>query len=202
MSARSLNGRRRFPPPRQVIVLRAVVVVALLALALWQFRGDNGAPPAPHEPGAVALVRRAVDGDTLLLADHTRVRLLGVDTPETKRPEAPVEPWGPEAHEFTRARVEGREVRLEFDKERYDKYGRVLAYVYLGDWFLNEELIRAGMGRAITNHPYSEAMKRRFRAAEREARDNRRGIWSHARGERSPPVRSDGVESGESRVEE
>jgi micrococcal nuclease len=178
MSAANLSGRRRFPPPRRVIALRAVVVLALLALALWQFRVDNRAPPAPHAPGALALVHRAVDGDTLLLADHTRVRLLGVDTPETKRPEAPVEPWGPEAHEFTRAHVEGREVRLEFDKERYDKYGRVLAYVYLDDWFLNEELIRAGMGRAITNHPYSEAMKRRFRAAEREAQQKRLGIWS------------------------
>jgi micrococcal nuclease len=167
-----------------VIVFRAVVVIALLALALWQFRDGNRAPPAPHAPGAVAMVQRAVDGDTLLLADHTRVRLLGVDTPETKRPEAPVEPWGPEAHEFTRAHVEGREVRLEFDKERYDKYDRVLAYVYLDDWFLNEELIRAGMGRAITNHPYSEAMKRRFRTAEREARENRRGIWSQASGGR------------------
>jgi micrococcal nuclease len=161
-----------------VVALRAVVVLVLLALAIWQFAVNDRAPPAPHAPGAVARVLRAVDGDTLLLADHTRIRLLGVDTPETKRPEAPVEPWGPEAHEFTRAHVEGRDVRLEFDKERHDKYDRVLAYVYLGDWFLNEELIRAGMGRAITNHPYSEAMKRRFRAAERDARENRRGIWS------------------------
>jgi micrococcal nuclease len=131
-----------------------------------------------HEPGATVRVRRVVDGDTLLLADHTRVRLLGVDTPETKRPDTPVEPFGPEASEFARAHVEGRVVRLEFDKERRDKYDRVLAYVYLGDWFLNEELIRAGLGRAITNHPYSESMKRRFRAAEKEAREARRGIWS------------------------
>ena len=153
-------------------------MLALLALAIWHVAFDDGGPPVPHAPGTTALVERAVDGDTLLLADHTRIRLLGVDTPETKRPDAPVEPWGPEAHEFTRAHVEGRMVRLEFDKERYDKYDRVLAYVYLGDWFLNEELIRAGMGRAITNHPYSEAMKRRFRAAQRQAQRERLGIWS------------------------
>ncbi len=161
------------------MTLRVAVVVVLTALAAWQFVFNGPAPPIPHEPGAAAVVQRAVDGDTLLLADHTRVRLLGVDTPETKRPEAPVEPWGPEAHEFTRAHVEGRTVRLEFDKERRDKYDRVLAYVYLDDWFLNEELIRAGMGRAITNHPYSEAMKRRFRIAEQEAQQKRRGIWSN-----------------------
>jgi micrococcal nuclease len=125
----------------------------------------------------MAFVERAVDGDTLLLADHTRVRLLGVDTPETKRQDWPVEPFGPEAHAFTREHVERRNVRLEFDKERHDKYDRVLAYVYVDDWLLNEELIRAGLGRAITNHPYSETMKRRFRAAQDEARRERRGIW-------------------------
>jgi micrococcal nuclease len=158
--------------------LRLAAVIALALLAGWQYYSRGPAQPPPHEPGATVLVQRAVDGDTLLLADHTRVRLLGVDTPETKRPDAPVEPFGPEASEFTRRHVEGRIVRLEFDKERYDKYGRVLAYVYLDDWFLNEALLRAGLGRAITNHPYSESMKRLFKAAEGEARHARRGIWS------------------------
>ena len=187
MSAENGRSRRRVPRPRSTITMRLVIVVALLALAVWHAAFDDRGPPPPLAPGPEALVERAVDGDTLLFADHTRIRLLGVDTPETKRPDTPVEPWGPEAHEFTRQHVEGRRVRLEFDKERFDKYERVLAYVYLGDWFLNEELIRAGMGRAITNHPYSEAMKHRFRAAEREARENRRGIWSQANGGRKPP---------------
>jgi micrococcal nuclease len=169
--------QRRFPAPRRTNLLRLATVLVLAALALWQHFFD--APPnVVHEPGAFVHVERAVDGDTLLLADRTRVRLLGVDTPETKKPDWPVERFGPEAHEFTALHVEGRRVRLEFDKERHDKYGRVLAYVYLDDWFLNEELIRAGLGRAITNHPYSETMKRRFRAAQREARDEKRGIWS------------------------
>src|SRR5262245_37400451 len=107
MSARNLDGRRRFPPRRHVIVVRAIVVVVFLARALGQLGRGNLPPPVPHEPDTVALVHRAVDGDTLLLADLTRVRLLGVDRPETKCPQAPVEPWGPEAHEFTRIHVEG-----------------------------------------------------------------------------------------------
>ena len=172
-----MGGRRRFPVPRRTKALRLATVLVLAALAGWQFFTE--APPdIVHEPGTTARVQRAVDGDTLLLDDRSRVRLLGVDTPETKKPDWPIEPFGPEAHEFTSAHVEGRKVRLEFDKERHDKYGRVLAYVYLDDWFLNEELIRAGLGRAITNHPYSESMKRRFRAAQREAQRERRGIWS------------------------
>lgn len=170
---------RRFPPPRRIVAVRMVTLAVLAVLAVWQF--FYPADRRPRElplPGDVALVERAVDGDTLLLADRTRVRLLGVDTPETKRPDWPVERFGPEAHEFTREHVEGRRVRLEFDKERRDKYDRVLAYVYVGDWFLNEELIRAGLGRALTQYPYSEQMKRRFRAAQREAQRERRGIWS------------------------
>jgi len=163
------------------------VVLLLLILGAWQYFSTDREPPVAHEAGATVLVQRVVDGDTLLLADHTRIRLLGVDTPETKRPDTPVEPFGPEASAFTRAHVEGRQVRLEFDKERYDKYGRVLAYVYLDDWFLNEAMLRAGLGRAITNHPYSESMKRRFRAAEHEAQRERLGIWSLERAERQSP---------------
>src|SRR5260221_8295539 len=124
---------RRFPVPRRTFALRLATVLVLAALAGWQFFA-KAPPEVVHVPGAVARVQRAVDGDTLLLDDRTRVRLLGVDTPETKRPDWPVESFGPEAHEFTRAHVEGRQVRLEFDKERHDKYGRVLAYVYLDDW--------------------------------------------------------------------
>ncbi len=157
--------------------LRLATVLVVAGLALWQFFTE--APlDVVHEPGATVRVQRAVDGDTLLLEDRSRVRLLGVDTPETKKPDWPVERFGPEAHEFTSGHVAGRHVRLEFDKERHDKYGRVLAYVYLDDWFLNEELIRAGLGKAETKYPYSETMKRRFRAAQREAQHERRGIWS------------------------
>ena len=153
--------------------------MVVAGLALWQYLQPRR-PPArlPVEPGAVAFVKRAVDGDTLLLEGHTYLRLLGVDTPETKRPDTPVEPFGPEAHEFTRRHVEGRQVRLEFDKERIDRYGRVLAYVYLDDWLLNEALLRAGLGRALLHYPYSSAMKRRFRAAEQQARREHLGIWS------------------------
>lgn len=175
-------GRRRFPPPRRTIAARVAMALVLAGLAAWQAFFAEHDRPVPLEPGAIAHVQRVVDGDTLLLSDHTRIRLLGVDTPETKKPDTPIQPFGPEASEFTRAHVEGRRVRLEFDKERHDKYGRVLAYVYLDDWFLNEELIRAGLGRAITHHPYSEAMKRRFRVAERDARRQRLGLWSVAGG--------------------
>ena len=127
-------------------------------------------------------VERVVDGDTLLLTTGTRVRLQGIDTPETVRPDSPVEPWGPEASAFTKqfvAQSDGQ-VRLSFSNERLDKYGRLLAFVWHGDTLLNEELVRAGLARAKTEYRYSGTMKRRLVQAEQQARDQRLGIWSNA----------------------
>jgi micrococcal nuclease len=125
----------------------------------------------------------------LLLEGGTRIRLLGVDTPETKIPDQPPEPWGPEASDFTARKVTGKQVRLEFDRERFDQYGRTLAYVYVGDLFLNEELIRQGLSTAQLQYPYRSDMKRRFLNAEQEARAQRRGIWS------SPEAKSRSTEN-------
>jgi micrococcal nuclease len=178
-----MSRPRRFSPlslPRRP--WQAILFVALLAAlaALKQWQPDLFRPAAPPaiEPGLYR-VARAVDGDTLLLADpRERVRLIGADTPETVKPNWPVEPWGPEASQFTKEFVAGGEVRLEFDGPPRDKYGRILAYVWVGGRMLNEELIRAGLARAELQYPYSDKMKARFRRAEAEARAARRGIWS------------------------
>jgi micrococcal nuclease len=155
--------------------------VALVVAAIVLARQSSDAPSSPDTlaEGTYA-VRRVVDGDTLLLANGARVRLIGADTPETVKPNAPVEPWGPEASQFTRDFMDQGhgEVRLQMDSERVDKYGRFLAYVFVGDRMLNEELIRAGLARAKTQYHYSESMKTRFRRAEEEARRESRGIWS------------------------
>ncbi|REJ67992.1 MAG: thermonuclease [Planctomycetota bacterium] len=156
----------------------AVVLVVVLLLAARFYLAE---PPAAEPPPLVEgdyVVRRVVDGDTLLMTDGVRVRLIGVDTPETVKPDAPVEPWGKEAAEFTRNFVAGGNVRLRFDRERLDDFGRTLAYVYVGEAMLNEELIRAGLSPARTRFRYAPAMKKRFRTAEDEARRAGRGIWS------------------------
>lgn len=122
------------------------------------------------------MVKRVIDGDTILLANGERVRLIGVDTPETKHPQKPVERFGKEAYLFTKRMVEGKEVRLEHDWQKRDKYGRLLAYVYLTDGtFLNAEIIKQGYGFAYTK--YSFKYLEEFRGYEREARENRRGLW-------------------------
>jgi micrococcal nuclease len=121
-------------------------------------------------------VERVIDGDTLLLTNGEKVRLIGVDTPETNHPNKPVQHFGREAYFFTKRMVEGKEVRLEYDWQRRDKYGRLLAYVYLLDGtFLNAEIIKQGYGFAYTRFPFKYLED--FRRYEKEARENKRGLW-------------------------
>ncbi|MCZ6752535.1 MAG: thermonuclease family protein, partial [Acidobacteria bacterium] len=101
------------------------------------------------------MVVRVVDGDTLLLDRKERVRLIGVDTPETVDPRRPVERFGKEASAFMKRMAEGKKVRLEYDQDRKDRFGRTLAYVYLEDGtFLNAEIVRQGYGHAYTQFPF------------------------------------------------
>jgi len=121
-------------------------------------------------------VKRVIDGDTLLLTTGGRVRLIGVDTPETKHPQKPVQYFGKEAYLFTKSMVEGKEVTLEFEWQKRDKYGRLLAYVCLIDGtFLNAEIIKQGYGFAYTRFPFKYLEE--FRRYEREAKENGRGLW-------------------------
>jgi micrococcal nuclease len=121
-------------------------------------------------------VKRVIDGDTLLLINGERVRLIGVNTPETKHPQKPVEYFGKEAHLFTKQMVDGKEARFEFEKQKRDRYGRLLAYVYLlNGTFLNAEIIKQGYGKAYTRFRFKYMEE--FRRYEREARQNRRGLW-------------------------
>ena len=119
---------------------------------------------------------RVIDGDTVLLDGNETVRLIGVDTPETKDPRKPVQYFGQEAYEFTKSLAEGKRVKLEFDQDRVDKYGRTLAYVYLEEGtFVNAEIIKQGYGFAYTQFPFKYLEQ--FRQYEREARENERGLW-------------------------
>ena len=119
---------------------------------------------------------RVVDGDTIVVESIGKVRLIGVDTPETVHPRKPVEYFGKEASNFTKKMVKGKKVRLEYDQQRKDKYNRTLAYVYLEDGtFLNAEIIKQGYGQAYTKYPFKYLDQ--FREYEKEARENKRGLW-------------------------
>jgi micrococcal nuclease len=125
------------------------------------------------------LCTRVVDGDTIVVeieGKQEKVRLIGVDTPETVHPSKPVEYFGKEASVFTRSMVERKKVTLDYDWQKRDKYGRLLAYVYLEDGkFLNAEIIKQGYGFAYTKYPFKYLEE--FRQYEKDARNNSRGLW-------------------------
>lgn len=124
------------------------------------------------------VVRRASDGDTIRLSTGERIRLIGVDTPELTDNRPEMRRFAEEAAAFVRGLVEGKHVRLEYDRERSDKHRRTLAYVYLQDGtFLNAEIIRQGFGRVCTQHRFK--YREEFRKLEREAEQNSRGLWSN-----------------------
>lgn len=121
------------------------------------------------------------DGDTIEIATsegEQAVRLIGIDTPETVHPEKPVECYGPEASDYTKANLLGKTVGIEYDDSQglYDDYGRLLAYVYVDGYNFNLNLIRKGYAYEYT---YAAAYKYQsaFQQAESDARDELRGLW-------------------------
>jgi len=167
--------RRRFHYSARRIGLVLLVVLIVMA-RLWYAQRQPATPQSLAED--TYDLERVVDGDTLLLANNARVRLLGIDTPETVRPGHPVEPWGPEASAFTKAFVSGGRVRIALDRERIDRYGRFLAYVWVGEKLLNEELLRAGLARVEPRAQISSSMRRRLEQAQSEAQLAQSGLWS------------------------
>jgi micrococcal nuclease len=141
----------------------------------WEGREGPEAGPA----AAIGTVTRVVDGDTVEVrigATVEDVRYIGVDTPETVDPEAPVQCFGRRASSFNHRLVEGRRVRLVFGRERRDAYGRLLAYVYIRKHQVNAALLRRGLARTLSIPPntrYSPLFARLETTAARAGR----GLW-------------------------
>jgi micrococcal nuclease len=148
--------------------------LALLLLLPLLSAGSAGAGAAIE-----GTVVRVVDGDTIhvQLADRVeKVRYIGLDSPEIHHPVKGEEPGGREAATVNRGLVEGRRVRLELDVRTRDRWGRLLAYVWVGDTMINAELIRLGYAHVMTVPPnvrYQEL----FVKLQREAREAGRGLW-------------------------
>ncbi len=158
--------------------LGSFLLLALVAVVLvrpWENLHLGEEPPR----SAVAYVVRAIDGDTIevrLDGEAEDVRYIGVDTPETVKPGTPVQCFGPRAHRFNARLVTGQRVRLDFDAERRDVYGRLLAYVHLGHRFVNAELVRRGLARTLEIAP-NTSFARRFKRLQIAAARAGRGLW-------------------------
>ncbi|MBI2831336.1 MAG: thermonuclease family protein [Chloroflexi bacterium] len=121
----------------------------------------------------MAKVALVLDANSIILEDRDEVLYIGIETPRVMPTPAP---FGLQALEANRRLVEKKEVRLERDFSERDRYGKLLRYVYVGDTFVNAELVRLGLARAVAIPPDIK-YKELFEKLEREAREARRGIW-------------------------
>ena len=173
--------------PFKVLVL--LVLFAAAAIAAGSTADQNArlgiseqSRESRNENSEKRLVVRVIDGDTIVISPNEKVRLIGVDTPETVHPNQMVQCFGKEAKEFTRSMTERKSIRLVLDdanaaRHHRDRYGRTLAYVYFDDGtMLNAELIRRGYAHAYTRFPFRYVVE--FRQLERIARSQVVGLWA------------------------
>lgn len=139
--------------------------------------------PQKTETGTYYSIVRVVDGDTIVIdmeGADVRVRLIGLDTSETVDPRKPVECFGIEASNKAKSILAGQKVKIETDTTQgaRDKYGRLLAYVFLSDGTLfNKMMIEEGYGHEYTYRlPYK--YQKEFKAAETRARELKKGLWA------------------------
>ncbi len=157
----------------------ASVTSSLPSVATAPASVASGPSGVRRTPGHDAVVTRTVDGDTVYVEYHGReidVRLIGVDTPETVDPSQPVGCYGPQASHFTQRMLTGQPIRMEFDVERHDRYGRVLAYIWLRDRLFNERLVAQGYA-VVSTYPPNVRYESRFEAAQAIAIRGDRGLW-------------------------
>jgi micrococcal nuclease len=166
-------------------VIAAVFVAIVIGYAVSSVGGagtDGSTSPSPsqeREDETNATITDVVDGDTVranFVGDVVAVRLIGVDAPEVGGPFTTLECFGPQASAYTTRLLDGQRIRLELDVEEHDRFGRTLAYVWLGDVLFNEELVDEGFAFEKA-FPPNVAYVDRLRSAEQDAREHNRGLW-------------------------
>ncbi len=185
--AKMSAARRRMRYTLRRAALGAIIAGILLAIFFGDRAGIFGLAPVSDlakYDGQSFRVVRVIDGDTIDIAipdgkyPNTRIRLWGVDTPETVKANTPVQHFGPEASDFTRSQVAGKIVSLQLEhNQTRDKHDRLLAYVILPDGqMLNRMLVASGYGYADPR--YEHTHKANFRRLERAAIKAGRGLWA------------------------
>lgn len=155
------------------LVLSMSMILWLVACAPTNESGDG----QTSQDFTGMIIADVIDGDTFRLNDGEKVRLIGVDTPEISSDNETERQLGLKAKQMAEKLLKGKKVRLDYDVQKRDRYGRLLAYVYLDDGvFFNELLLREGYAQVMTVPP-NVKFADHFIKVQREARDNNRGLW-------------------------
>ena len=143
--------------------------------------------PSEETKASLIKVVRVIDGDTIEIEGGQKIRYIGIDTPETVHPSKPIECFGKEASNKNKELVEGKMVRLEKDVSETDKYGRLLRYIWINDLMVNDYLVRNGYAMS-SSYPPDIKYQDQFIEAQKEARENNRGLWSVCQEEEPEPI--------------
>src|SRR3989338_2427140 len=197
----SLFSRIKIPTRKMVgIVFGGLILVSFIGIAITvepteqpqqveqqnqeqptaQISSPVSNQPVNNQPAVASdtyLVVRVIDGDTIEIEGGKKVRYIGIDTPETVDPRKPVQCFGVEASNKNKELVSGKRVRLEKDVSETDKYGRLLRYIYIGDTFVNLELVKQGFAYSST-YPPDVKHQSQFTEAQRQAKEQNKGLWS------------------------
>ncbi len=160
-------------------IVFGLLVICALCVAYWSLFFLDSERVSSE---TACRVERVIDGDTIRIDYNGKsesVRLIGVDTPEMNDRDEELRVLAKRAAEFTRGLLAGKSVYLQFDRERRDKFGRLLAYVYRAPdrLFVNLELVRLGYSRAYTKYPFKYSAL--FREHERQAKAEGLGVWTN-----------------------
>jgi micrococcal nuclease len=163
------NTKNRRNINTYVLILIIAGCLSFLGLRIFRIASED---PYPE----VVFVQRVIDGDTFVDRNKRRFRLIGVDTPELARNNQPEEAFARKATDFTKKHIKHKLVRLEYDREKFDKYNRFLVYVYTTDGkMLNRLLLEEGLAEVYRKADYR--YKKEFYNLQNIARKKKKGIW-------------------------
>ena len=164
----------------------AIFMVLLSSISLILFPGLKSKSGEVKTGNSEYRVLKVIDGDTIEVERIGKVRYIGIDAPEIKNSSRSTEAYGQEAFEANRRLVENKWVKLELDIGERDQYGRVLAYVYVGDVFVNAWLVANGYAQVMTVPP-NVKYAGLFVKLEREAREVVKGLWGRSEDQKAKP---------------
>lgn len=170
---------------------QSIYILAIILAVLQIFFGKNNPFPKVSliptnipEPTIIITLNekqkvkviRVIDGDTIEIEGKIKVRYIGVNTPEFHDPKKPIECFGQTAADENKKLVEGKEIFIQKDISEVDKYKRLLRYVWVGDTFVNDYLVRQGLAQ-VSTFPPDVKYQQQFLEAQTEAKENNRGLW-------------------------
>ncbi len=178
-----MKNQKRFKKIFSLVIATFALFVYLLFYES-NLQIENEISKSSENTFELAFVNKVIDGDTIQVSingENFKVRLIGVDAPETSHPSKLVECFGKEATEFTKNKLLNQTIKLKPDitQQNIDQYGRLLRYVYINDELFNLSIIREGYAHEYTfKVPY--LFQNEFKKAEKEARESVRGLWGEA----------------------